>query len=113
MVHTSNSPEGVLYYKGPPWSATVYTFFALGYGFDLGPSTNDLQAVGWHYFLTHPGQTTLTFLGFAAVTIITIRGLLVIRHDKFLFALLLGGMAIFLLGPTRDFPFELLSMRSY
>ena len=99
MVHTSNSTEGQ-FYKGPPWAAILYTFYSLGYGFDLGPSTNDLQTMEWRYFPAYPFETALTVLGFGVLTAIIVRGLIALRNDRFLFALTLGGMAIFLVGPA-------------
>jgi len=100
MIHVSSTPEGVQFYKGPPWPAIAYTFYSLGYGFDLGPSLTDLQVLGSSYFRLHPTQTVLVLVALAVLVIITIRGLWAFRHDLFLLVFCLGGLLIFLLGPA-------------
>lgn len=100
MIQVSNAPEGIQFYKGPPWAALIYTFFAFGYGFDLGPTMNDLQNMGSRYFLVHPEQTALVIVAMTVLLILTVRGLWSLRSDLFLFTLGLSGLGIFLLSPA-------------
>ncbi len=100
MVQVSNLPEGAQFYKGPPWSAIIYTFYSFGFGFDLGPSTNDLQTMGAKYFSLHPAQTVLTLVALMVIVVISGRGLWALRKDLFLFTFGFGGLCIFLLGPA-------------
>jgi len=100
MAHAADSVATAQLYKGPPWPAIGYTLFALGYGFDLGPTTTDLQLSGAHYFTTHHGQALVVAIAFLVLLVLAGRGLWTIRRDPFRLIFYAGGVAIFLLGPA-------------
>ena len=96
----SGRPEAVMQAKGPPWSALAYTVYALGYGFDLGPSLNDLQMERAHYFATHPGQTLIVLISGAALLALMIVGVIALRGNRLALVVTVGGLLIFLLPPA-------------
>ena len=100
MVHEANAGQDAQFYKGPPWTALAYSFYTLGYGFDLGASTTDLQNQGASYFKLHHFQAAVTLFAYAILGVIIIRGIVSLRSNVLLLTLSLGGLAIFLVGPA-------------
>jgi uncharacterized membrane protein len=100
LVEESGRPEAVMQAKGPPWSALAYTVYVLGYGFDLGPSLNDLQVERAHYFVVHPAQTLIVLVSGAALLALMARGVIALRGHRLALVVTVGGLLIFLLPPA-------------